>query len=95
MAEVKADIAGKQITIKIRRELLRINIHNVREKITVHYREIQYTGTIGTGTYNEISTIDKSYEADYAAWFADAVGKTIKAAVEVQLALDEPGTPNE
>lgn len=92
MAEIKADLTGKTITVETRRELLGFVVDAEAETVTVSYREVQYTGKIGEAEYKEMSRINKNYNSDFNAWMASDAGQQIKAAVEASLSQDDPNT---
>lgn len=93
MAEIKADLPNEELTVKKRRNLVAFMANAEEEKIIVHYRERKFTGTIGTGTYKEISNEVIEYVSNWETWYASAAGTEIKAAVEVELAKAVPGQP--
>ncbi len=92
MSEIKIDIPGKSLTVKKRRTLIGFRINVIKEKIIVEYVEAQYTGTIGAGSYKELSSGNRKYNGDYATWLASAGGVAMKDTIETQLAKDIPGS---
>jgi len=95
MAEIKVDLENQSLTVKTRRTLQSFFVDAEKDTIQVNYKEIQYTGTIGEEDYFEIKCDLKSYSGDKAhfdGWLASDSGVAIQAAVEGNLAKDEPGT---
>ena len=92
MADIKIDLAEQDIKVKVRRALKYIMIDNEKESIEVAYSEVKYTGVIGKESYNEITNNALIYEADFDKWMDSATGAAIKSAIEIQLALDVPGS---
>ncbi len=90
MSEIKAELTGSSIYVKTRRTLFVVEINAEDSIVNVYYKEIKYY----MEGENEviISEESKSYSADYAEWETDAVGVAIKAAVELQLAKEVPGS---
>ena len=86
------DLDGQQLTVKIRREFIGVSIDNASEKIIVRYRETQYTGVIGEGSYIELSITKQTYELDYQGWHDGTNTDTTKANIATELARATPGS---
>lgn len=88
MAEIKVELGvlGTK-EIKKKRTPTIVEIDTEKEKLTVHYKTVEYY-LDDEGKEVVVTNKTGDYDGNYASWY-----NTIKTAIEAELAKDVPGTP--